>query len=144
MTSTTAVSISTSITQEHFYTKPFRAEVVFGNPKRSCQGTGICRIQFVSTVDTKMNCSLGRAWVWPPREGMLRVAFQKQSLCPRVRRRQFVTGNFSLPAAVTLPAFPVAGQLGLPSPEGPTLLPGNYPLRETAALFWVTFRYEYL
>lgn len=86
-----------------------RANVVFGQTSRRCQGSGICRVDMVqATLDQpslSSCCGRNPALVECNEEGRLRFKFPAADLCKKMERQQFRRGYFRVDEDFCAPAW---------------------------------------
>ncbi len=119
--------------------EPVKVEVVFGNPKKGCSGSGICRMSTAhSPVQIKASlrsCRKALGKVSLTEEGKLKLEVYKYSLCNRTLRMQFGKSVFLAPESF---------QARLkPNGEGPefhlTIKAGAYDLEESQYSYHLVF-----
>lgn len=84
--------------------KQISANILFGNPKSNCKGSGICGVFTASTdLADKQKCATTLAWVFRRSATVLCFSFSKEKMCSQCRERQFGTGYLTLTEGVPLP-----------------------------------------
>jgi len=118
-----------------------RVDVLFGNPKKACRGSGICRLstQYQNTRNEKEKpaavCRKGKGILRSYPDGRLMLSVFKSSLCLRA-----IKGSFSRPYFTVEEVFKAT----LPISDGieylnVIILPGKYPLKETEIGYHIDF-----
>jgi len=64
-------------------------EVIFGTPKRNCDGVGICRLIAVEFVRVRWKCPSARAWLFTGPTGTVCLRFDCQRLPQEYLERYF-------------------------------------------------------
>lgn len=83
-----------------------RAEVLFGNPTKNCEGHGICRIvPFGSLNFNECKCAYTSVWIYNSENGKIRLSFDLSGLSNRLKEKMFVATKFRVEARFSLPQF---------------------------------------
>lgn len=83
--------------------KPVRANIVFGNPKSKCKGTGICGVYTTESLNSnQIACAAKTAWLFATNEQTISFSFNKSDLCPGCIKKHFGTGYLILPVPVKI------------------------------------------
>lgn len=86
-----------------------RANVVFGQTSRRCQGSGICRVDMVQAgIDLPAVgtcCGRNPALIERNEQGRLRFKFPVASLCKKMERQQFGRGYFCVDEDFRTPSW---------------------------------------
>lgn len=64
-------------------------EVIFGTPKRNCDGVGICRLLAAEFVRVRWKCPSARAYLYPISGGGVCLRFDRQRLPQEYQDRYF-------------------------------------------------------
>lgn len=114
-----------SISTEDISFSRIACDVIFGNPRDLCNGTGICKIvdrRFELSMRRTGRCDLAPAFLRISQDaGFVELILWKGMLCPNLYRKHLRQGILRLESACPLPdTF---------SPEARHLLPGVYAIQ---------------
>ncbi len=100
-----------------------RANIIFGNPKNKCRGTGICGVYTTESISNlQTGCASAKAWIHAQNKETLCVQMAKNDLCKGCFQKHFGTG-FLILTEDALIAFDLASKLKI---EGKKLKSGKY------------------
>ncbi len=116
-----------------------RVEVLFGNPKKHCTGSGICKIitNFNSqgTEKNKRHCTKGRGLASWNTKGELIISIFKGSMCTHLKKRYFSKQNFEV-------IEPIATEFEILHKEerqNVIIVPGRYLIIESQSSYDIFF-----
>ncbi len=108
--------------------KDIKVEVVFGNPKKGCRGSGICRLNTAFSIEhfkeVFRSCRTSSGQINILSSDLLQLDIYKNTVCNRIVRKYFSSNTFYMPEPTSL-------FFGRQNEKELTLLAGDYRIVET-------------
>ncbi|MBL7807206.1 MAG: hypothetical protein JNN28_05315 [Saprospiraceae bacterium] len=114
--------------------KTIPSEVVFGSPTMNCNGTGICRISSMHSVQQDSgvsNCQKTVAQIVPGKNGKITLYFFRSMLCINLFRKHFYKGMLEMEDPCIIPND-LLQSLNI---QTRTIQPGKYAITEQNGVF---------
>lgn len=126
-----ASSFDTSVQHQGFAD----VEVIFGTPKRNCDGVGICRLLAVEFVRVRWKCPSARAWLYSGPAGSVCLRFDRQRMPPSYQDRYFRGQIFKVEEDFPIPQALLSGIKMPPF----TIVSGEYSVKVSGQFLEVCF-----
>lgn len=114
-----------------------KANVVFGNPKNKCLGTGICGVYTTQSVELLTDkCAFTKAHIYNQNENTLSFHFAKKDMCEKCIEKHFGKGIFTLSEEASIDEE-ILSKLRVSRSR---LMPGKYQVLEYRGQLIIDFK----